>query len=64
MGLALPALAFLMTDYLVEHFGLDEVLGYFRACRRLDPARAFVVTFGRPVPQFEAEVLRYQRARE
>jgi hypothetical protein len=48
----------------VEHFGLDEVLGYFQACRRLDPTRAFVVTFGRPVPQFEAEVLRYLRARE
>lgn len=48
----------------MEHFGLDEVLGYFRAWRRLDPARDVVVTFGRPVPQFGAEMLRYLRARE
>ena len=54
-------LAFLMADYLVEQVGLDGVLDYFRACRRLDREQAFVTTFGRPVQQFEVEVLRYLR---
>jgi hypothetical protein len=54
-------LSFLMADYLVERVGLDGVLGYFRACRRLDRGQAFVATFGRPVQQFEVEVLRYLR---
>ncbi len=52
-------ISFLMADYLVEQVGLEGVLGYFRACRRLDRAQAFVATFGRPVQQFEVEVLRY-----
>jgi hypothetical protein len=52
-------LSFLMADYLVERFGLDHVLGYFRACRRLDRERAFVATFGQSVTQFESDVLRY-----
>jgi hypothetical protein len=57
-------LSFLMADYLVERHGLDRVLGYFRACRRLDRERAFAATFGRPVQQFEAEVLGYLRGAE
>jgi hypothetical protein len=51
-------LSFLMADYLVERFGLDHVLGYFRACRRLDRERAFVATFGQSVAEFETDVLR------
>jgi hypothetical protein len=54
-------LSFLMADYLVEHVGLDRVLDYFRACRRLDREQAFVTPFGRPVQPFEVEVLRYLR---
>ena len=54
-------LSFLIADYLVEHVGLDGVLDYFRACRRLDREQAFVATFGRPVQQFEVEMLRYLR---
>jgi hypothetical protein len=54
-------LSFLMADYLVGRFGLDGVLDYFRACRRLERERAFVAAFGQPVAQFEAEVLSYLR---
>jgi hypothetical protein len=54
-------LSFLMADYLVERLGLDGVLAYFRACRTLDRQQAFVATFGRPVAEFEAEVLGYLR---
>jgi hypothetical protein len=50
-----------MADYLVGRFGLDGVLDYFRACRRLERERAFVAAFGQPVAQFEAEVLSYLR---
>jgi hypothetical protein len=54
-------LTFLIADYLVEHFGLDGVMGYFRRCRRLDRDQAFAATFGQTTSQFEAEVLRYLR---
>jgi hypothetical protein len=54
-------LSFLMADYLVARYGLDGVLGYFRACQRLERDRAFLATFGQPVPAFEAEVLDYLR---
>jgi hypothetical protein len=55
-------LTFLMADYLVERFGLDGVMGYFRRCRRLDRERAFAATFGQTTSVFEAEVLGYLRA--
>jgi hypothetical protein len=54
-------LSFVMADSLVERHGLDGVLDYFRACRRLDRERAFAATFGQSIEQFEAEMLRYLR---
>jgi hypothetical protein len=56
-------LAFLMADHLVERFGLDGVLGYFRRCRTLDRARAFETTFGLTLGQFETEMLLSLRTR-
>ena len=55
-------LSFLMADYLVERYGLDGVMGYFRRCHRLDRDRAFSATFGQTTSEFETEVLRYLRA--
>jgi len=57
-------LAFLLADHLVSRVGLDGVLAYFRACGRLDRARAFEAAFGQPIVAFEAEVLSRLRARE
>ena len=57
-------LAFLLADHLVERFGLDNVLGYFRRCRTLDRARAFEATFGQTLGQFETEMLLILRARD
>jgi hypothetical protein len=56
-------LTFLMADHLVERFGLDAVLGYFRRCRTLDRMRAFELSFGLTLGQFETEVLQLLRAR-
>jgi hypothetical protein len=56
-------LAFLMADHLLERFGLDAVLGYFRRCRTLDRARAFEASFGLTLGQFETEMLVLLRAR-
>jgi hypothetical protein len=56
-------LAFLMADHLLERFGLDAVLDYFRRCRTLDRHRAFEASFGLTLGQFETEMLVLLRAR-
>ena len=58
-SLATYQLSFLMADYLVERFGLEGVLGYFRRCHDLDRERAFAASFGRSITDFESEVLDY-----
>jgi hypothetical protein len=55
-------LTFLLADHLVERFGLDGVLDYFRRCRTLDPRRAFEATFGQSLGRFETEMLHALRA--
>lgn len=57
-------LSFLLADHLVERFGLEGVVAYFRACSRLDRAQAFAAAFGQPIAVFEAEVLDDLRARK
>jgi hypothetical protein len=57
-------LVFLMADDLVERFGLDAVLDYFRRCRTLDRSRAFETTFGLTLGQFETETLLNLRTRD
>ena len=37
--------------------GDNQVLDYFRNCRVMDRDRAFERTFGKPIQQFEKEVL-------
>jgi hypothetical protein len=61
-SMATYQLSFLMADYLIARAGMPAVLDYFRRCRTLDRERAFSITFGQPVPAFEAEVLRHLRA--
>jgi hypothetical protein len=56
-------LSFLMADHLVERFGIDGVLGYFRRCRTMDRERAFAAAFGRTTPQFEREMLSFLNRR-
>ena len=54
-------LSFLMADYLVDRYGLDVVLNYFRNCRVMDRRRAFAHTFRQSIQQFERDVLDYLR---
>jgi hypothetical protein len=56
-SLATYQLSFLMADYLVERFGMEGVMSYFRRCQRLDRERAFATTFGLTTAQFETIVI-------